>query len=118
MKQQSSLENIRTLLSDQPTLLCSCTTCSTARQAAGIKPGAKPTLEKLESFFENMDDDDFRGHYVQSRFQESRQIGKSEARQLSAQLAKLYDASTKLKLDNYRLPYRHLKNWLDALSAP
>lgn len=117
VKRQSSVENVRTLLSDHPALLCSCSACSPSRKAVGIKVGAKPTLEQLEHFFDGMDDDDFRAHYLLRRFQESQLIGGNKIKQVSIELAKLCDASAKLRLDNYRIPYKHLKNWSDALGA-
>jgi hypothetical protein len=118
VKRQSSVESVRALLSDQPALLCNCSACSPSRKAVGIKVDVKPTLEQLEHFFDDMDDDDFRAHYLLRRLQESQLIGRSKIKQASIELGKLSDASAKLRLDNYRIPYKHLKIWSDALGAP
>ncbi len=118
VRQQANVSNVRTLLSDQPGLLCDCRACSIARKSAGIRSGAKPTVKQIESFFDWMDNDALRGHYMECRFRESQSIGRTTAKQLSHRLKDSYEEAVGVKVDDYRLPYKHLKTWSEALGTP
>jgi len=117
LKRQQVVTNIRTLLSDQPSLLCDCSVCSAALKSTGVKPRAKPKPEQIAAFFDQLDDDALKTHFLLNRFQESRRIGNSDLRQLDEELTKSIEMAEKLKVDNYGLSYRHLETWSQALRS-
>ena len=115
LKRQQVVANVRALLSDQPILLCDCSVCSSALQLAGVKPRAKLKPEHIAAFFDRLDDDALKAHFLLNRFEESRHIGKSDLGQLDRELTKSIENAEKLKVDNYGLSYRHLETWSEAL---
>ncbi|MGQ0797036.1 MAG: hypothetical protein ACT4OI_04115, partial [Methanobacteriota archaeon] len=115
LKLQTGVTDARAFLSDQPLLLCDCPVCTKARQAAGVKAGKKPTTNQIEEFFNHMDDDALRGHFLQSRYREVQKIGKSNLSQLADQLNRLYESAASLRVSDYGLPSKHLKTWGEAL---
>ena len=117
LKRHAVVANVRTLLSDQPTLLCDCSVCSSARQAAGGKPTTRLNARQIGAFFDELDDDALKAHFLLTRFQESRHVGKSDENQLSDELTKSQESAKKLKVDNYELSYQHLGTWAEALGS-
>jgi len=115
LKRQQVVANVRTLLSDQPILLCDCSVCTSALQLVGVKSRAKLKPEQIAAFFDHLDDDLLKAHFLLNRFEESRHIGKSELGQLVNELTKSIENAEKLKVDNYGLSYGHLESWTEAL---
>jgi len=115
LKLQIGVTEVRAFLSDQPSLLCDCPICAEVRQLAGIKPGGKPTTRQLEEFFNHLDDDALKGHFLHSRHRELQTIGRSSLVKLVNQLENLYESSARLKVGDYGLSSKHLETWAKAL---